>query len=163
MLHPFLLVFSTLVIISVISAFPSTPIDWSIDSEPLDNTDQSNFQANAENSDQPKCTADTSTTNVADKTIDNNQDLGILRRNKGFCVPSIEKVVQGAQRLVTSKPRITNKGGVDPRCTIPNQNLLATCNGPEVWTNDAIRFVLDCVLGMYFFLLIFLKPQIVLS
>lgn len=151
MLHPFLLLFSTLVIISVTLALPATPIDWSIDSESLDNTDQSNLQANAENPDEPKCTADTSTTNVADDTIDNNHDLGIFRRKEGFCVPGIEEVVRGRQKLITSKPRITNKGGVDPRCTIPNQNLLVTCNGPEVWTNNAISFVLDCVLGMLFF------------
>lgn len=158
MLHPFPLFFATLVIISVTSALPSTPIDWSINSEPLDNTDQSNLQANAENSDQPKCTADTSITNVADETIDNNQDLGIFRRNKGFCPIGIGKVVQGVQRII-SKPRIKNEGDVDPRCTIPNQNLLATCRGPEVWTNNAIRFVLDCVLGMYLSLLISPNPK----
>ena len=158
MLHPFLLFFSVLVIISVTSALPPTPLDWSIDSEPLDNTDQSNLQANAENSDQPKCTADTSTTNVADETIDNNQDLGIFRRNRGFCPPGSGQEVQAAPRII-SKPRITNKGDVDPRCTVPNQNLLATCHGPEVWFHNGIRFVLNCVLGPYFFPLISLQPN----
>lgn len=152
MIRSSLLLFASLIVTSVIS-LPSSPLGLDIDSNSLEFADSSNLQSDSEASGGVGCTPDASTTDLSDGTIEGDQDLNIVRRQLRTCPVDVNQLFGGKKPLTipsqNPSPQSTKIGDSEKPCTDPSKQEYLVCGGAEVWDNNELFSVLDCVLGKF--------------
>lgn len=101
------------------------------------------------------------TINLADEDIENGQNANIVERDTNFCRPEGFKIPwkypskKGPSRVPNPQPTsspdssilLTEPGNSDNPCTIATQQVVLSCAGPEIWYQNRVDLVINCVAG----------------
>lgn len=126
-----------------------------------DITDNSALAINSNYNDVAECSGDNPTINLSDDNIENTQDATIVERGAISCpaaglkipwrnplqkVPSDGQNPQPATSPNPSTP-VQGSGELENPCTIPTQQVILSCAGPEIWYKNTLDLVVNCIDG----------------
>lgn len=143
-----------------VTCLPSNIDDMNIDSDSYDieTAGNSNVQLNSNQPVKHDCTAEnTSTPSDSDETVDNDQNLNIVKRSPTFCPAdgSYRNFAPDKAPEPLTPDESKNKPPPDQGCP-SSKPLYLRCGGYEVWFGSNLAYVMDCVRGEFFFF--FLPP-----
>lgn len=160
MISLFIATFAALWVVSA-SPVPSSSDELSIAANTADITDDSALAFNSNYNAVAGCSGDNPTINLSDDNIENTQAATIVERSALSCpatglripwrnplikVPSDGQNPQPATLPNPTSPP-TGPGEPENPCTIPAQQVILSCSGPEIWYRNQLDLVVNCVDG----------------